>query len=265
MLIILTRSSNGSAFLTVILLLSVLVVSTVTRNLFKDTIQHVYPKSVYTLRETLFNKLDGFGFIYGEDQKLFKSLAVIDCESICDPSNELKETNTTTWIGKHEAISVSISSNFSQEHMFQCNKDPTTLIFFVEALEESASKSKAQMFLIENAIKTRLNSIFENLIERRNEKTTMFEFQYIEEEEIDMATHFLQYQKNQILELQQHFERYVNTLPVFEFNSGKYDLNLIKSYLLPYLIDERDIQPTVNKKANHFVSFNLVMYSFSII
>ena len=60
--------------------------------------------------------------------------------------------------------------------------------------------------------------------------------------------------KNQLLELQQHFERYLNTLPVFGFNSGKYDLNLIKSYLLPYLIHERDIQPTVIKKANHFVS-----------
>ena len=83
----------------------------------------------------------------------------------------------------------------------------------------------------------------------------MFEFQYIEEEEIDMSTQFLQIQKNQLLELQQHFERYVSTLPVFGFNSGKYDLNLIKSYLLPYFIHERDIQPTVIKKANHFVSF----------
>ena len=83
----------------------------------------------------------------------------------------------------------------------------------------------------------------------------MFEFQYIEEEEIDMSTQFLQTQRNQLLELQQHFERYVNNLPVFGFNSGKYDLNLIKSYLQPYLIHERDIQPTVIKKANHFASF----------
>ena len=69
----------------------------------------------------------------------------------------------------------------------------------------------------------------------------MFEFQYIEEEENDMSTQFLQIPKNQLLELQQYFERYVNTLPVFGFNSEKYDLNLIKSYLLPYLIQERDI------------------------
>ena len=70
-----------------------------------------------------------------------------------------------------------------------------------------------------------------------------------------MSTQSLQMQKNQLLDLQQYFARYINTLPVFGFNSGKYDLNLIISYRLPYLIHERDIQPTVIKKANHFVSF----------
>ena len=46
-----------------------------------------------------------------------------------------------------------------------------------------------------------------------------------------------------------------STLPVFFFNSAKYDLNLIKSYLLPILVNERDIEPTVIKKANQFISF----------
>ena len=143
------------------------------------------------------------------------------------------------------------------------------IVSFVEALEELASKSKAEMLQkfssIENAIKTRVNSIFEKLNEKKNKSTPMFEFQNCEEEEeIDMSTQFLQIQKNQLLELQQHFERYVNTLPVFGFNRGTYDLNLIKSYLLPYLIHERDIQPTVTKKANHFISFKFVIYSFSI-
>ena len=110
---------------------------------------------------------------------------------------------------------------------------------------------------IEKAIKNRVSSIFEKLNGSKDESTPMFEFQYIKEEEIDMSTQFLQIQKNQLLELQQHFERYVSILTVFGFNSGKYDLNLIKSYLLPYLIHERDIQPTVIKKANHFVSFKV--------
>ena len=42
---------------------------------------------------------------------------------------------------------------------------------------------------------------------------------------------------------------------MFGFNSAKYDLNLTKSYLLPILFNERDIEPTVIKKANQFISF----------
>ena len=62
-------------------------------------------------------------------------------------------------------------------------------------------------------------------------------------------------QKNQLIELQEHLEHYCNVLPVFGFNSAKYDINLIKSYLLPILINERNMAPTVFKKTNQFVSF----------
>ena len=62
-------------------------------------------------------------------------------------------------------------------------------------------------------------------------------------------------QKNHLVDLQEHFERYCNVLPVFGFNSAKYDINLIKSHLLPYLVNDRGSEPTVKKKANQFVFF----------
>ena len=62
-------------------------------------------------------------------------------------------------------------------------------------------------------------------------------------------------QKNQLIDLQEHFERYCNTVPVFCFNSAKYDINLIQSYLLPILVSERQMEPAVIKKANQFFSF----------
>ena len=63
-------------------------------------------------------------------------------------------------------------------------------------------------------------------------------------------------QKNQLFDLQEHFERYCNTLPVFGFDSAKYDINTIKSYLLPIFFIEGQIEPAVIKNANKFVSFN---------
>ena len=72
-----------------------------------------------------------------------------------------------------------------------------------------------------------------------------------------MSTQFLRTQKNQLIDLKQHLERYVNTFPVFGFKRGRYDLNFIKYYLIPYLICDKENEPTVIKKANHFISFKL--------
>ena len=78
------------------------------------------PKTVYTLRDTLFEKLDEFDNEYTKVQTLFeKKIAIFDFETVCVPSGELKPTKTITWIGKHEPISVSFSSNFIQK-----TKDP---------------------------------------------------------------------------------------------------------------------------------------------
>ena len=48
-----------------------------------DRVKHIYPKNVYELRETLYEKLDAFNIPYRCEQKVFKKLAIIDFESIC--------------------------------------------------------------------------------------------------------------------------------------------------------------------------------------
>ena len=65
----------------------------------------------------------------------------------------------------------------------------------------------------------------------------------------------ISHKKNQLIDLQDSLERYCNVLPVLDFNSAKYDLKLIKSKLLPIPVNEREIERTVIKKANRFISF----------
>ena len=173
-------------------------------------------------------------------------MAVFGFESICVLSEQLKDTNTTTSIGTHKPISVSISSSLIDEPVFLCDKNPKALnILFVEYIEDIANKSKTEMGIkfssIETIIRARVNAICKNLSKRKYQKASAFECddeRTEEDDESDISTQFLQMQKNQILD------------SLFGFNSGKYDLNLIKSYL----IHERDIQPTVFEKANYFVS-----------
>ena len=102
---------------------------------------------------------------------------------------------------------------------------------------------------IETTVKIKLDIILEKLTQR-----------HIRREQADLdgcgnetctSTHFLQIRK-------QHagaFGFFCNVLPIFGFNSANYDLNLIKSYLLPILVNEHNIEPTAIKKANQFISF----------
>ena len=111
-----------------------------------ERVQNIHPRNVYQIRETLFDKLDSFGINYMSEQKLFQNLALIDFESICVQEETFRDTSTTTWIGKHVPISVSISSNLVEEPIFLCNSDPHHLVAsFIGANEKLASQSKPKM------------------------------------------------------------------------------------------------------------------------
>ena len=111
-----------------------------------ERVKIIFPRNVYQYRETLFDKLDSFGIKYTNEQKLFKNLALFDFERICVQKETFRNTNTTTWIGKHVPISVSISSNPVEDPIFLCNSYPHHLVkSFIGAFENLASQSEAKI------------------------------------------------------------------------------------------------------------------------
>ena len=229
----------------------------------KERVKNVYPRGAYSLRETLFEKLDNFSIAYPDDHNLFSNFVVFDFEAICVQSVEINNTATTAWIGTHVPVSVSISSNLLDEPVFLCKKDPNRLIIsFVAQLEILSAKNKADLkpkFLaVEAEIKDRLSDIYSRLQIVSETQPNISS----ETEDSNVSKSFLQIQQKQLLDLQRHFNNYVDTLPVFGLISGKYDLNLIKAYLIPHLLNDRDIQPTVIKKANQFISFKFCDIQF---
>ena len=137
------------------------------------------------------------------------------------------------------------------------------IIDFVSKSELLAEKSNLKMRTkiqdFEVAVNERIKKIFDQL-NKRGKIYSRNKFEYEDEciedsEEADMSTQFLRIQKSQLIALKQHMERYVITFPVFGFNSGRYDLNLIKSYLILYLIRDKEQETSVIKKANDFISF----------
>ena len=118
-----------------------------------------------------------------------------------------------------------------------------------------AAKNKADMrpkFLaVEAEIKISLSDVSSRLQKISETQPNISS----ETEDSNATKNFLRIQQEKLLDLQRHFNNYVDTLPVFGFNSGKCYLKLIKAYLIPNLFNDRAFQPTVIKKANQFVSF----------
>ena len=232
---------------------------------------------MFQLREILFDKLDSFSSHYSDDQNLFKNIALFDFESICLQENNFRDTDTTTWIGKHVQISVSISLNLIAQPIFLCNSHPGALVeSFLDALDELATQGKVQMKLnfleAENSVNSKLNQNFSALNQRRCRMEAVLEFEdecseEEEEEEKEEEEHgcrqFLQTQKYQLMDLQDHLGINCNVVPVFGFNSAKYDNNFIRIYLLPLLVNERGIEPRVIKKANQFGLYLSSLEKFS--
>ena len=70
-----------------------------------------------------------------------------------------------------------------------------------------------------------------------------------------VRTKIVPIKKNQLVELQEHLERFCNVSLVFGFDKARYDFNLFKSFLLLFFVYGRDFEPAVIKKANHFITF----------
>ena len=51
--------------------------------------------------------------------------------------------------------------------------------------------------------------------------------------------------------LEEKLNIYLNELPMPGFNSGKYDLNAVKKFLFPYLIETQPIKFTLKTNSNH--------------
>ena len=84
----------------------------------------VSPKSVYQIRETLFDKLNSSGIEYVNEQALFKHLVVFDYESIFIHEESFDVTEATKWFEKPYTISVSAFSNLVQQPIFLYYPDP---------------------------------------------------------------------------------------------------------------------------------------------
>ena len=108
----------------------------------EELVKNIYPKSTYQLRETLFHKLRAFDIEVAEGDTLLNNFAVFEFESICVKNSKLVDTETTTWVGKHEPISVPITSHLLEEPLFICDTERHSLVSTFAKLSGKPGREK---------------------------------------------------------------------------------------------------------------------------
>ena len=223
----------------------------------------------------MFEKLENVDVKINDTIRLFTNLAVFDFESTTVHDETLSNSYSVTWVGKHVPISVSIASNLLSAPVFLCNENPMQLIreFLDELLklsEQSATMMQTKFNNVLIQLDEKIHEIQSNFpgiesVEGSQRETGLFSAEAELDIEDEDSSYEMKVQKSKLrklLNLKDQVNRYCNELPVFGFNSSRYDLNLIKDYLLKILLLERNCSPSVIRKSNQFIGMNFLGLQF---
>ena len=218
-----------------------------------ERITHRYPTGPYQLNETVFERMRNLDIEV--ENYFFKNLVVFDFESITVDDPSLNHTDSTTFIGKHVLINSSIHSNIS-EPFFVRDINPRSLV--TKVLQELLALSKRNSMKLRQLFDPRFQ-LFQQKINELNGNLP----QKVDDEEEDGASNLklLRYLKKYYVGIKIELERYCDNLPVFGFNSSRYDLNL-KEYLFEILLRDFLCSPSVIKSCNKYIAMKFMGLQF---
>ena len=188
-----------------------------------------FPRGVYVSPPSVFDEIREEGIDIPRDWDFFPHFATFGFECFMVPTSAESGGHKLQWTFDHIPLSVSICSNVSGY------KDP---VCFVSQGDPKAMVGDTVQYLIEisqhsNCI---LQECFGGVICALTEKIQ-------NSKEGSEGTKQSTYLQNLLQKLTSHLQQ----LPTFGFNSGRYDINLVKHYLLPYLVKNEPIRYLVRR------------------
>ena len=155
---------------------------------------------------------------------------VYDFEAICQKINE-KQTDELTITAKHIPVSVAINDNLTKKPSFIVEEDPKKLAErFVDELLKRASEIEEKVGSANQVL-----GVYKKFDEE--DKREQYGGYLINEERVRLPK-----------ETAKSYVNWVKKAPVFGFNSGRYDINMIKEYFVKSLAALSDVN--VAKKEN---------------
>ena len=222
-------------------------------------VRHVYNGGVYHPPPSIFERLDDEGIIVEDVLRYYPYRATFDFECYFDRDNVPADTNTLQWSARHVPLSVSVASNVPGHEDAQCyitNGDSDKLV----------ADMMSHLHAVSDAAFESLKPSYESVLDKL--KMLKEEWDSAEEEcgleEAESEANADESKTNPYKTLIGQLLGWLHQLPVIGFNSGRYDLNVIKQFFIPYLLkpskqdneeEEADETRFVIKRQNTFMCF----------
>ena len=192
-----------------------------------------FPGQAHKMSFTIFDNLEEFDIVVPPDERTYPWFAVYDFEAILSRLEEEPPTPQLKWLRRHDPISVSVASNVTgfSDKIYEEAKQKWKYVF--DKLEERFQEMAGHGLRADD----------DKDEEEDEDGETIHQTPMTEEEITDKEwrrTH------DKLVALQLSFNHYCRQVPVLGFNSAKYDLNLVKSHLIPWL--QSDVAPNSEEK-----------------
>ena len=195
-------------------------------------VNRIYKGGVYRPPSSVFEGLDDEGIVVSDSLRYYPYRATFDFECYFDGENIPTNTDRVQWVARHVPLSVSIASNVPGYEPAQCSITDGDSDKLVEemmntliAISDAAYDSLLPSYM----------DVLADLDARKHaweEETKEAEEEEEEEEETENGKKTV----NPYETLEKQLQVWLHQLPVFGFNSGRYDLNAIKRFFVPLLI-----------------------------
>ena len=210
-------------------------------------IRRVYKGGVYRPPASIFERLDDEGIIVSPVLRYFPYRATFDFE--CYFSDERLPVNSDKlqWSARHVPLSVSVASNVPGYEPALCfvtdgdaDKLVGCMITRLNTISDAAYESLLPLYAdVLEELKTRKEAWDEEEEEEDGKKTV-----------------------NPCKTLEKQLQTWLRQLPVIGFNSGHYDLNVVKKFFIPYMLKGNDKTRFVIKRQNTFMCFSTTNLKF---
>ena len=211
-------------------------------------VNRIYKGGVYRPPSSVFERLDDEGVVVSDSLRFYPYRATFDFECFFTGDNLPADTDHVQWVARHVPLSVSVASNVP-------GYEPALCFVTDGDADKLVGCMMTRLNTISDAAFASLLPLYADVLADLDARKYAWEedIKEAEEEEVEGG------RNNPYKTLIGQLLGWLRQLPVIGFNSGKYDLNMIKRSFVPLLISNN---AAVIKRQNTYMCLSTTNLKF---